>query len=358
MSNLSSIYQDFLISSSGKIEATKFSKVLGKGYSHDRFTKQLLLDRDLDDDRNLWKTIKSLLRYYENEDNGCISIDDTLLNKRYTKANNDVVCWHYDHVEHKMAKGILMLNFHYTDDTGISIPLGYEIISKTEDVLSKKYQKNVKKSKYTKNEIMQDKLNILHFNNKVKYKYILFDKWFSSLKNIVFINDILKKKFVCPIKSNRKIALTIEDRNKGNYVNISNVDIEACSSRLIYLEGYNDPINLIKQVVKNDDGDESVYLYLITNDITLNFQEVLEIYKKRWKIEEYHKSLKQNLKIEHSPTKVETSQRNHIHLCVCAFIKLEKLRLNYNMNHFSLKEKIYIEALKAAYEKVRKLKVA
>ena len=90
----------------------------------------------------------------------------------------------------------------------------------------------------------------------------------------------------------------------------------------------------------------------------LSFDQALEIYQKRWKIEEYHKSLKQNLKIEHSPTKVEVSQRNHIYLCVYAFIKLEKLRLNYNMNHFALKEKIYIEALKVAYEKVGELKCA
>ena len=37
---------------------------------------------------------------------------------------------------------------------------------------------------------------------------------------------------------------------------------------------------------------------------------------------------------------------------------LEKLRLNYKMNHFAIKEKIYIEALKIAYEKVGKLMVA
>ncbi|MEA2100020.1 MAG: IS701 family transposase, partial [Campylobacterota bacterium] len=148
-------------------------------------------------------------------------------------VNNDVVCWHYDHVQQRMAKDILMLNFHYTDATGISIPLGYEIITKTESIWSDKYQKYIKKSKFTKNEIMRDKLNILHFNNHVKYKYILFDKWFTSIENLVFINDKLEKKFVCPIKSNRKIALTKENKNKGNYVNISSVDIEACSSRLI-----------------------------------------------------------------------------------------------------------------------------
>ena len=334
---------------------TKLSKLTDK--SHDTFTKHLLLNSSLDDDKRLWKSIKPFLRNYENEDSGCIIIDDMLMHKPWTKVN-DIVCWHYDHVSQSMQKGILMLNFHYTDDTGISIPLGYEIITKTEDKWSDEYQKNVKKSLFSKNEIMQDKLYILHYNNEVKYKYILFDKWFASTKNLVFIEDELKKKFVCPIKSNRKIALTLEERNNGKYVNISTIDIKGGSSRLIYLEGYEKPLRLVKQVVKNGDDDESTYLYLVTNDIDLSFDEVLEIYKRRWKVEEYHKSLKQNLKIEHSPTKVETSQRNHIYLAVLGFIKLEKLRLNYKMNHFAIKEKIYIEALKIAYQKVGELQVA
>ena len=97
MGNLSSIYQDFLISSFGKIEATKFAKVLGKGFSHDRFTKQLLLDGDLDDDVKLWKTIKSFLRDYENKDNGCIVIDDMLIHKPNSSVNG-TVAWHFDHV--------------------------------------------------------------------------------------------------------------------------------------------------------------------------------------------------------------------------------------------------------------------
>jgi len=349
MQQLQDIYINFALSSFEKIEMTKLSQLTGR--SHDVFTKHLLLDNSLDDDKKLWQTIKPFLRDYENQDSGCIVIDDMLMHKPWTKTN-DIVCWHYDHVSQRMAKGILMLNFHYTDATGISIPLGYEIITKTEDVWSEKHQKYVKKSLFTKNEIMQDKLNILHYSNEVKYKYILFDKWFASTNNLVFIEEELKKKFVCPIKSNRRIALTLEEKNNGKYVNISTIDIESGSSRLIYLEGYEKPLRLIKQVVKNDDDDKSTYLYLVTNDIGLSFQKVLEIYKRRWKVEEYHKSLKQNLKIEHSPTKVETSQRNHIHLSVCGFIKLEKLRLNYKMNHFAIKEKIYIEALKAAYEKV------
>jgi len=280
MSILEEIYQDLVISSFGKIEVTKFGTLLGKGYSHDRFTKQLLLNGDLESDEKLWKTIKPFLRDYENEQSGCIIIDDMLMDKTWTKEN-DIVCWHYNHVSQRMQKGILMLNFHYTDDSGISIPLGYEVITKTEDVWSKEYKKNIKKSLFSKNEIMQDKLKILHYHNELKYKYVVFDKWFASMKNLVFIDTELNKKFVCPIKSNRKIALTLEEKRKGKYVSIGTIDTGGGSSRLIYLEGYEKPLRLIKQVVKDGDDGESNYLYLVTNDIDLSFQEILEIYKKR-----------------------------------------------------------------------------
>ena len=355
MSNLEEYYQNYLLGSFGKIEMTKLAKLTGK--SHDVFTKNLLLDDRLDNETKLWGKIKPLLRDYENEDNGCIAIDDSLLHKPHTKVN-DTVCWHFDHVSGRSAKGIMMLNFHYTDDSGISIPLGYEIVTKTEERWSKKRKKLIKKSMFTKNEIMKDKLRILHFNNEVKYKYILMDKWFTTSDNIEFIDGELKKKLVAPIKKNRKVALTLEDKNKGRYVSINSIDMGACSSRLMYLKGCDTPLNIGKQIVKNGNDDEPKYLYFITNDMDLSFDQALEIYQKRWKIEEYHKSLKQNLKIEHSPTKVELSQRNHINLTVYAFIKLEKLRLNYKMNHFAIKEKIYIEALRAAYEKVTQLQCA
>ena len=306
---------------------TKLEKILGKGYSHDRFTK-MLLDSDTKNEQGLWRHTKALLRDYENDKSSCILIDDSILDKHHTKEC-DMVCWHYDHTVGKSVKGICMLNFHYTDDNDISIPLGYEIITKSETYLDKETNRTNKKSFFTKNEIMQDKLAILSFHNEVKYRYVLADKWFSSTANMVFVNSVLKKKFVFPLKNNRTVALSLENKQNGNYVSIASID----------MEGYDNPLKIVKQVSKNRDDDETTYLYLVTNDIDLTHQEILEIYKRRWKIEEYHKSLKQNLKIEHSPTKVEISQRSHIFLSVCGFSKLEKLRLSHKINHFALKEK-------------------
>ena len=354
MKALSEIYINFALSSFGKIEMTKLSKILGKGNSHNIFTKKLLLNDEIERDKELWRHVKPILRNYENEEEGCLLIDDSLLAKPYTKES-DMVCWHYDHTIGKSRKSILMLNFHYTDASGISLPVGYEIITKSEKEYNEKKKKWVKKSKFTKNEIMRDKLEILNFDNQLKYRYVLMDKWFASVENLVFIDEVLKKKFVCPLKKNRKVALSREEKDNGKYVSISSVGMGDCSSRLVYLEGYANALKIIKQVSKNGDDDESIYLYLVTNDIDLTTNKILEIYKRRWKIEEYHKSLKQNLKVEHSPTKVQTSQLNHIFLSVCGFIKLERLRLNYNMNHFAIKEKIYIEALKTAYQKVEEL---
>jgi hypothetical protein len=356
MEKLKELYINFMLSSFGKIEVTKLEEVLDKRYSHDKFTR-MLLNTEVDDERVLWQQTKSLLRDYENEDDGCILIDDTILDKPYTKEN-EINCWHYDHSVGRSVKGIGMLNFHYSDKSEISIPLGYEIITKSESHYDEKSKRVRRKSLFSKNEIMQDKLEILTFHNEVKYRYILADKWFASSENMAFIDKVLQKKFIFPIKKNRTVALSLKDKINGKYVSIADIDTEGFSSRLVYLKGCDKPFKLLKQVEKNINDDEPNYLYLLTNDIDLTSQKILEIYKRRWKIEEYHKSLKQNLKIEHSPTRVEASMRSHIHLAVTGFIKLEKLRLQHKMNHFALKEKIYIEALKSAFEKIQDLETA
>lgn len=51
---------------------------------------------EIETDKALWNHVKSILRDYENEKDGCLLIDDSLLAKPHTKES-DMVCWHYDH---------------------------------------------------------------------------------------------------------------------------------------------------------------------------------------------------------------------------------------------------------------------
>ena len=105
---------------------------------------------------------------------------------------------------------------------------------------------------------------------------------------------------------------------------------------------------LVKQVFKNED-DTVGELYLAS------YERITTIYKKRWGLEEYHKSVKSNLGFAKSPTHTIKAQTNHFILSILAYAKLEWLKERNNMNHFAMKTKIYQAALKAAYEELKNL---
>ena len=59
----------------------------------------------------------------------------------------------------------------------------------------------------------------------------------------------------------------------------------------VWLKGIDFPVSLVKQVFTNKDGSTGI-LYLVCNDLSLDYQEITTIYKKRWKVEVFHKSIK------------------------------------------------------------------
>ena len=76
-------------------------------------------------------------------------------------------------------------------------------------------------------------------------------------------------------------------------------------------------------------------------DTSLSSDHIITIYQKRWKVEEYHKSLKSNAAIAKSPTKTITTQISHIVMSMIAVFKLECLKIKHSLNHFALKTKKY-----------------
>ena len=112
-----------------------------------------------------------------------------------------------------------------------------------------------------------------------------------------------------------------------------------------------------KQVFINKDKSTGV-LYLVCSNLDLEASKVNNIYQKRWKVEEYHKSIKCNAALEKSPTKTVRTQSNHIFASLYAFFKFELLKTKTNLNHFALKAKIYLKAAKAAFGALQELKIA
>ena len=123
----------------------------------------------------------------------------------------------------------------------------------------------------------------------------------------------------------------------------------------VHLESVDFPLLLTKQVFTNEDGSTGI-LYLVTSDLTLDYTRLTTIYQERWKVEEYHRSLKQNASLAKSPTRTVITQTNHFFAALCAYIKLERLRSGTKLNHYALKSRLYVAALHSAFEQLRALR--
>jgi len=115
------------------------------------------------------------------------------------------------------------------------------------------------------------------------------------------------------------------------------------------------PVRLTKQVFQNKDGSQGE-LYLVTNDMELTAEAISTTYESRWDVEVLHKSLKQNVGLEQSPTKVEVTQSNHVFATMIAWIKLEMLSKIKQTNHFALKAKLHVKAIKVSFGELQQLK--
>lgn len=346
--HLLDLYSDYLIASFSLATATGLSTLVDEAYSHDQITR--FLGQKRYDQKMYWKTIKPMIRQVETKE-GVLLVDDTIEEKPYTDEN-DIVCYHYDHSQGRTVKGINIVNFVYhtslDDEQSMSVPVAFELVSKTQVYQDKKTGKYKRKSKISKNEMVRERLKILVQRNRLKFNYIIWDSWFSAKENMQLVKNTLYKDFVAAIKSNRLVALSEQDKRDGQFVTVSDLDIKVGECRLVYLKGVEFSVLLAKQVFINKDGSTGT-LYLVSSDTSLTYTQLTTIYQKRWNVEVFHKSLKQNAALEKSPTKTVRTQSNHIFAAMIAFIKLEQLKLRHHTNHFALKTKLYIKAIKAAF---------
>ena len=342
------LYSDYLLASFGATTATGLSELLEGEVSHDQVTRYLAGTKKTASD--LWRTVKSFVRDVQAE-TGVLILDDSIEEKPYTDEN-DIVCWHYDHSKDRLLKGINFLTVLYSSQ-GVSIPVGFHLVAKTETYLDPKTQKEKRRSPVAKNTVGQELIKQA-VRNRIPFRFVLFDVWFASAETMVFLKRKQHRDFICPLKTNRKVALSQADKQQGRYVRVDTLELEAQATREIYLEGVDFPLVLVKQVFTNEDGSVGTR-YLVSSDTTLSFADMTTTYHKRWGVECYHKSLKQNVSLAKSPTQTVTTPTNHFFAALCGFIKLERLKMGTQLNHFTLKSKLYLNALHSAFSTLRQL---
>ena len=346
--DLLDLYSDYLISSFGLTTATGLSALLAGDVSHDQVTRFLAGPQRTSAD--LWQLVKPHVRHIQSEE-GAMIIDDSISEKPSTDEN-EIVCWHYDHSKERQVKGINFMTALYHSQ-GVSLPVGFTLIAKTEVYIDPQSGIAKRRSPVGKNEYYREMLQQA-VANQILFRWVMNDSWYASAENMRFVRHTLHKDFIMPLKANRKVALSLSDKQAGKYVRVDTLQPEPNTVQEIYLEGVDFPLVFAKQVFTNEDGSQGV-LYLVSSDTTLDYDRLTTLYRTRWHVEPYHKSLKQNAALSKSPTQTVRTQTNHFFASLCGYIKLELLKVTTNLNHFALKTKLYVRAIQVAFDALRQL---
>ena len=349
--DLLDIYSDYLISQNHYATSTGLANMFQGEISHDQISRHLRLEDY--SSSNLWCYIKPDVRKNQSSD-GVLILDDTISEKPYTDENA-INCWHFSHAKHRHVKGINLLSclVRYGD---VALPIGYEVVKKDVEFCDVETKRKKRKTQISKNEHFRNLVQVA-VDNKVLFQHILADSWFGSKANMNFIHHHLNKHFIFAIKSNRCIALSKKEASCGQFQRVDSLEWNDGVSRTVYLKDINFPVKLLKKIFTNEDGSSGT-LYLISNDLGLDADRIYEVYQKRWQIEIFHKSIKQNASLSKSPTRTIRTQSNHLFASLIAYCKLELLKVKTSLNHFAIKQKLLLKANILMFNELQILKGA
>jgi hypothetical protein len=302
-----SLYSNFLIANQNRYSGLELSRV-ASDICHDSVSRWLTKGNF--NPIEIWNQVKNLVDIKS----GYLVCDDSLLDKRYSRVN-ELAKKQYSGCYHGLVNGICLVNLLWTNSEDF-VPVDYRI-----------YQKE--KDDKTKNDHFQDMLKKAYKRGFIP-KYVLMDSWYSSIENCKFISKKCNWKWMCNLKSNRQISLA-----KGSYISVSDLALANKQVRKVWLKEYG--YILVCELV-NKKGDIT---YLATNDLDLtNYDDFTGHFQNRWKIEEFHRGIKQTTGIEKCYSIKESSQKNHIFAAFTAFAKLEINRIKEQVSWYEQKAMI------------------
>jgi hypothetical protein len=307
-------YCQYLISSQINYTITHLADHLQK-WSHDTLRRYLNNERVTASD--LWKNVSKIIQV---DEEGFIIFDDTVIDKNFS-YDIEVVKYQYSGTTHKVIKGIGVVNCVYVNPkTDQFWVVDYRIYHPDTDGKSKI-------------EHVKDMINNLLFHKKLPFKTILMDKWYASAPMMMFINS-LNKIFYCPIVSSRLVDDTggIEKYKRVTALEWSKEEL--CKGKIVKIKKFpgSEKVKLFRVTDKN--GTE----YIATNDIDQNSSDIAKkMCDIRWKVEEFHRELKQVTGIERCQCRKARIQRNHIGCAILAWVRLKHLAYQDGVTIYQLK---------------------
>lgn len=306
---------DFLIATPGHATATEAERtqpVTSAPAAHDAYTR--LLHRLEPDSEVLWTEVQADVR----RTSGVLVLDDSVLDKPYARKM-DLVHHTWSGKHHRVVKGIDLLTLLWTDGDR-HLPCDYRIYDKPNDGLSK-------------NDHFGDLLRVAA-ERGFQPECVLFDSWYSSLENLKRLQT-RGWPWLTRLKSNRRV-----NPDRTGLRAVSACDI-AASGTVVHLEGYG-LVKVFRIVAK--DGTTA---HWATSNLEMEELDRVRLADASWRIEEYHRGLKQVTNVERCQCRKGIAQRGHIGLALRAFLVIEQWCFHTGTNWLSAKWNIVRNAIRA-----------
>ncbi len=244
-------------------------------------------------------------------------MDDSVIAKQYSRSHElPLLSYQYSGAYHKVIQGIGLVNLVVVGKDNTCMPIDYRIFSKRIDGR-------------TKHMHVQEMIT-LALHRGIHPSVVAFDSWYGSIKTLKFL-ERNKLIWVTALKSNR-----IVDHNE----HLTDKKIPG-DGLVVHLKAY----GMIK-VFKTFSQAKGEVEYLATNKLDMTLVDIKTVAAQRWKIEEYHRGLKQTTGIEKCQARSQRSQRNHIFCSIISFVALEAQRVNKHISWYQAKQQIIQDAMR------------
>jgi hypothetical protein len=174
----------------------------------------------------------------------------------------------------------------------------------------------------TKIDHVTEMLQNLIYNKALPFQAILMDTWYATNKLMLYIDE-LGKYYYCPLKRNRLVDDTAGQKNYQRIELLSWDSQELKSGKIIKIKKFPQAtkVKLFRVTVSTDRTD-----FIATNDLSQDSTDVVQkVCKVRWKVEEFHRELKQVTGIESCQCRKGRIQRNHIACAILVWLRLKHL---------------------------------
>lgn len=307
---------DFLIASPRQATATEAQRTQPAGpadpAAHDAYTR--LLHRLEPDSEALWADVRPDVQLRS----GFLVLDDSVQDKPYARKM-DLVHHQWSGKHHAVVKGIGLLTLLWTDGDR-HLPCDYRIYDKPGDGK-------------TKNDHFRDLLTAAA-DRGLAPECVLFDGWYCGLENLKHVRS-LGWHWLTRLKSNRRV-----NPDRTGLRAVGDCDV-AASGTVVHLEGY----GLVK--VFRIEAKDGTTEHWATDDLGMDDPTRLRLAEAGWRIEEYHRGIKQVTNVERCQCRVGRARRGHIGLALRAFVVVERYCFRTGVNWLTAKWQIVHEAIRA-----------